>query len=395
MELPTLKSLSELRGNYNAVKELRCIFQNLEKLPLICLIVGPAGSGKSSIAAILEEEFDMEVLVVTERHTNVETVVTNFANQRTITNMFYPKKKKILFFDDSDVLCTIEKNITAIMQKARSNIPIVCTVSSSEERKVSNIKKLSTHTVKLCKMSFKEAYLLLVETLENELEKRPDLEDQILKICKHHEGNLNLIVPYVNTLLLTNRTVSKQNALDPMHNVNIYDQTRELLTKTLSPDVLWCMTTKDTALISLLVHENLTNFNFHKKKPLELDELLRIYQTFVEYDLYERMIFSKCQWGYSGTETMSYIRFATVNQITPKYKRASEEIKFTQQFTKLSTQTANKKKFEEVFQGSLKSANICKEMIFAYCTNQHALKSTDKSEADLIRKFAKDFIVSK
>jgi hypothetical protein len=394
MELSALKSLSELRCNYNAVKELRNIFQNVEKLPLICLIVGPAGSGKSSIAAILEAEFNMEVLVVTERHTNVETVVTNFANQRTITNMFYPKKK-ILFFDDSDVLCAIEKNIMAIMQKARSNIPIVCTVSSSEERKVSNIKKISTHTVRLCKMSFKEAYLLLVETLENELEKRPELEDEILKICKEHEGNLNLIVPYVNTLLLTNRTVSKTNELDPMHNVNIYDQTRELLTKTLSPEILWCMTTKDTALISLLVHENLTNFNFHKKKSVELDELLRIYQTFVEYDLYERMIFSKCQWGYSGAETMSYIRFATVNEITPKYKRTSEEIKFTQQFTKLSTQTANKKKFEEVFEGSVKSANICKEMVFAYCTNQHALKSTDKSEADLIRKFSKDFIVCK
>ena len=118
MELSALKSLSELRCNYNAVKELRNIFQNVEKLPLICLIVGPAGSGKSSIAAILEAEFNMEVLVVTERHTNVETVVTNFANQRTITNMFYPKKK-ILFFDDSDVLCAIEKNITASIQKAR------------------------------------------------------------------------------------------------------------------------------------------------------------------------------------------------------------------------------------------------------------------------------------
>ena len=395
MELPALKSFAGMRGNYSAVKAMRELFRPHMKLPIVCLISGPSGSGKSSIAGILEHELNAEVLTVTERHSNLETVINNFANQRTITSMFYPKQK-ILFFDDSDVICTIEKNVGAFIQKARGKVAVVCTVTTSEERKVSNLKKISTHTVKLSKLGFKEAYLLISERLEETaLEKRPDLEERILRICKEHDGDLNLILPYVNALLVTNRTVSARNDLDPMHNVNIYDQARALLHNTLPPEVIWCMTTKDTGLISLLVHENLSNVNFNKKRASELEDLLKIYRAFVEYDMYERMIFSKCQWGYPGSDTVHYVRFATVNSITPRYKRGSDEIKFTQQFTKLSTQTANKKKFEEVFEGAVKQSNVCKEMVLAHSTNRHSSKDTEKGEADLIRKFAKDFIVCK
>jgi ABC-type dipeptide/oligopeptide/nickel transport system ATPase component len=394
MEFPTLTKFSDLRSNFAAIKELRRVFHEENASSIVCMIVGAAGSGKSSLAKILEHELNAEVLVITERIVNLETTVTNFANHRTISNMFNPRRK-LIFFDDSDVLCAIEKNVTTLIQKVRANVTVVCTVTSSEERKVSNIKKISTHLIKLSKMSFKEAYLLIGEQLESVFKEDDGMEDQVLKICKEHEGNLNLIVPYVNTLISTKRSVSKKNDLEPMHNTTIYEQSRELLSKRLPEEVVWCMTIKDTALISLLVHENLPNLTIHKKKPGEIQDLIKVYEAFVDYDMYERMTFSKCQWGYPGGETIHYVRFAIVNSTMPKYKRTTEEIKFTQQFTKLSTQMANKKKFEEVFEGNMRTSNLCEDMVFAHSTNQHLSKTTEKGEADLIKKFAKDFIVCK
>ena len=394
MELPVLTKFSDLRCNFTAVKEFRRVFIDDPPSCLVCTVVGPAGSGKSSLAKILENELNAEVLVITERLSNLESTITNFANHRTISHMFNPRPK-ILFFDDSDVLCAIEKNVTTLIQRVRANVTVVCTVTSSEERKISNIKKISTHVIKLSKMSSKDAYLFISEQLEAVFQENEEMEDQVLKICKEHDGNLNLIVPYVNTLISTNRSVSKKNDVDPMHNTTIYDQSRELLCNHLSPEILWCMTIKDTALVSLLVHENLPNCTLHKKHPGELEDLIKIYKAFVEYDMYERMTFSKCQWGYPGGDTIHYVRFAIVNSIMPKYKRSSNEIKFTQQFTKLSTQMANKKKFDEVFEGNIKANNLCEDMVFAYSTNQHLLKTTDKGQADLIRKFAKDFVVCK
>lgn len=389
-----LTTFSDLRSNFAAIKELRRVFHDAKTHSIVCMIIGPAGSGKSSLAKILEHELNAEVLVITDRVPNFESTVTNFANHRTISNMFNPRRK-LLFFDDVDVLCAIEKNVTALIQKVKAKVTVVCTVTSSEERKVSNIKKVSTYLIKLSKMDFKEAYLLISKQLEAVFKEDDDIEDQVLKICKEHEGNLNMIIPYVNTLISTKRSVSKKNDLEPMHNTTIYEQSRDLLCKELSEYMVWCMTIKDTALISLLVHENLPNFTLHKKKAGEIQDLINVYKAFVDYDMYERMTFSKCQWGYPGGETIHYVRFATVNSIMPKYKHTTSEMKFTQQFTKLSTQMANKKKFEEVFEGNMKVSQLCDNMVFAYSTNQHVLKSTEKGEADLIKKFAKDFIVCK
>mgnify|MGYP001985285241 CR=1 FL=1 len=56
MELPVLDAFSQLRSNYGAAKELRAIFEGASKslLNVVCLVLGPSGSGKSALENIDE-----------------------------------------------------------------------------------------------------------------------------------------------------------------------------------------------------------------------------------------------------------------------------------------------------------------------------------------------------
>lgn len=374
--LPKLTRFGDLKGNFVATSALRKVFLTEEKLPTICIVFGPTGGGKSSLATILEHELPAEVLVVTSNTHNIDQTLTNFIQHRTIVSMFNTRKK-IVFIDDIDILITIDKSIVTLIQTLRQDIRIVCTVSSSEERKVCNLKKIATDVVRLTRMSVRDCFLFVrdIATVDD--------DDALLTLCKTHECNLKKILVYLESLEDHGRSASSVSQTDVFHDTSVYEQSRMVLNQPMPNSLLWSVAETDAQMTTLLLHENIVNVGMSRAKDTK--ELLRVYDSLINGDLYERTVFTRCAWGYLGVNSLYFARLALINQFAHARPKTTDNIKFTQQFTKLSTQMNTKKKLLEL---APEMMDICKLFPLLIAVKS---KLPIKTLADLQKRFGKDF----
>lgn len=388
MDLPVLDAFSQLRSNYGAVKELRAIFEGASKslLNVVCLVLGPSGSGKSALENIVRTNGPCEVFVVTERLSHIDSALRNFVDHRTIDEMLMRDAKplrKVVMLDDIDAILAIEKNICALIQKYKSRVGFLCTATLSEERKLSNLKKIASHVVRLGRMSAVDCFLRVQELL-------PDLpmeDDELLGLVKRHDSNLAILKQYIDAHAESCRTASAKSDVSIVFNVNIYDQAERLMREHVDPAVVWAVVQKDACLVSMLLHENIVNATASRNKSTDTRAFLTMYDAICETDMYERALFGKSA---PTSDAIDFRKLRVINQHCAALPRTSAKTKFTQYFTKLSLQTTMRKRLEEIPGGfeRLELLTACHKA----CGGASASSIVqDRTVLDLIKRFQKDF----
>lgn len=396
MELPVLDSFSQIRGNYNAVKELRSVFENPSKslLNVVVLVLGPSGCGKSALENIVRVSGECEVLLVTERMGNIEGTIRNFVEHRDLTTMLFQRSgeaRKVIMLDDVDAILAIDKNVFAIVQKYKSRVAFLCTALLSEERKLSNVKKIATHVVRMSRLSAVDCFLRVQELV-------PDLpmdDDELLSLVKRHESNLSILKQYIDTYIDNGRSVSCKSEVSPVFNVNIYDQAESLMNKGVEPATVWAIVRKDASLVSMLLHENIVNVTASRNRKADMGAFLSMYDAMCDTDEYERASFVRNNqaWSDAAFDLIDFRKMSVFNKHMPTLPKTKAKTKFTQYFTKLSLQTTTRKRLEDACDES----DGVGWLTLVYACNKACVDAEEgtviesQTASDLIKRFQKDF----
>jgi hypothetical protein len=181
------------------------------------------------------------------------------------------------------------------------------------------------------------------------------------------------------------RSATAASDLEQMHEVSIYDQTRALLDREFDSDQLNAILLRDSYMVSLLAHENLTAVNFHTKNKRDIHDLCWLFKNYSECDVMERCMFARENTIKISTDMMNRIMLGSVNLIAHTRNKTTNTIKFTQQFTKLSTQVSTRKKLDE----TRALLGECSVHTLAFL---HKFKiPSEKPVTDIVKRFAKEF----
>jgi hypothetical protein len=95
---------------------------------------------------------------------------------------------------------------------------------------------------------------------------------------------------------------------------------------------------------SMLFHENLPSL---RAKTIDnIDGYLNFYEQLSCGDMIDHMTYSRCMWGMVVFDIIFYAVLLTGNRLAAQQGSSVNDIKFTQQFTKLSSRIATKKQIK-------------------------------------------------
>lgn len=376
-------NFSDFKGNHKQICELKNIVSN-EKSG-VTLITGESSTGKSSIFHLLKNENKYDILFVDDTNFS-DTILQNFIESRTIEN-FFKQMKKIVFIDDVDTI-NIGKQSLSNFQLWKEKVLILITINIREEKKFKNIwKKNIDHTIYLNRLNYRDCFQVVL----NKVSDRDDIEtDKLLALVKSQECNISQILMQIDTATDKWDDIGCfENDIDIFHE-NVYATVGDIYHKDLSTKYISTLCSKDSSVLSSIVHENIINLKTN------IDTFIDIYNIFTDCDILDKHIYVSCSWGINWNMLNMY-RFTSLNKIIYNNHSLSKPftINFTQQFTKLSSQVGMKKKLQSLpkpFQTHLFE-------ILNYLS-KHDVKSFDfdavnnKVIKDLIIKYKKDFDIT-
>lgn len=365
----------DFKGNYKQVKELNTYLKND-----FCsiLISGDHSSGKSSIYEFLLHENKFDILLVNSELFS-ENTLSQFIQCKTITSFFETNvKRKMIFFDDIDTI-NMNKNNIQLLCQFKKNCFFIFTVWSSEKRKiVTSLKKVIDHCIHLSNISFKDCVQIIFSKVKCKYNEDDIDFDKLVSLIKSQSCNINNIMMLMDDCINTN-TVLSDELKDDYEN-NIYTLTKQLYNERLSDRDVKGVFSRDHGILFALVHENILDI------PLEIDTYLTIYEAIAYCDLLDKHNYINCKWGLNA-DCLNYYRFKMLNNHIYDKNFKISNVKFTQQFTKLSTQASIKKKVLNI--NDLYFNNI---LDYLQCLSEKTQNSwMDKNEKELIARFKKDF----
>jgi hypothetical protein len=364
----------DFKGNYKQIKDLQSFLNNG-----FCtiLISGDHSSGKTSIIDMLSSEDKYDILCV-DNENLTEGIINNFINYRTISSFFDKnKRKKLLFFDDVDCI-NINKNNLQFLINIKTKCYVIFTVLSTEKKKIlSSLKKIIDKTIDLSNISFKDC-VQIIFTRVKQVFNEDDIDfDKLVDIIKSQSCNINNIMMLIDDCKNINTVLSDKDK--DLHETNIYSTTKKILVDKLNNKEIIDIYLRDYGIIFSMIHENMSQLQIDSKS------LLNAYNVITYCDNLDKYNYIHCKWGIN-TDCLNYYRFKKLNDLLRNDENNSLNMKFTQQFTKLSTQSSLKKKLNDIenyFQNVLDYIQFQSKKI--------NISELDKNEKDLIVRFKKDF----
>ena len=394
--VPADMTFAHFKANYRQANEIKQ-FVNAST-PMVILIVGGLGTGKSSICTMLQNEGKYEILLVNDSNFSA-TMVQNFVNHRTIES-FFTKRRKIVFIDDVDTVLP-SKQLLSTVTDTKSVCTVLMTVKSSEEKKfVTTCKRLIDRKIVLNAPNHRDCFQIIMERFADD-----DTIDQerviaLIKAQKCNVANTVMLIDQARTARGPRNDEEEsddaeestpQSANNDIFHHNVYDIVRDVYMTDMSEDYLMRVSNKDQSIICPLIHENLLNV------PLSVTEQREIYDVLCDTDLIDRHVYVNCIWNTNWVMN-NYLRCKTVNRYGGRKTARPFDIAFTQQFTRLSSRMNFKKKLA-LLPSFVQHCNVIDVMHCVGEMKEEGIWFTDDSETpeevktlnDMVTKFAKDF----
>lgn len=118
------------------------------------LIISPSGSGKTSFCKMAFDIYKNTYRIcspsvdIVDNHKGLIDKVSNFLQSKDVSNINAPQRK-LIFFDDIDILFSLDRYANSYIQTLISKTKIIATCSSGEERKATELKKKCKLIVRL------------------------------------------------------------------------------------------------------------------------------------------------------------------------------------------------------------------------------------------------------
>lgn len=380
-----LNNFSDFKSNYKQVNELKQILSNDSKF--FVLLVGSPSTGKTSIKNIIEKQYPYEILLITDDTNKIHNTIENFTYYKGI-QCFFKSYKKLLYIDDIDtILNNKDTNITSLLKSIKDKINIICTIQTINENKLSNLKKSFSHIIYLNRINYKDCILLFNDYID-----KSDINiefDKIIELIKEHDNNIKNILTYMNHIY-DDKII--ENNSDGLIDYNLYKIVEKFYTNIFTENDLISMSSRDPSILSTVIHENLINFTIKKN---DISNLIKIYNIFCINDHIDNYIYTNREHTMTLSNMTYIVSFKILNQLLNEYNFNNTNIKFTQTFTKLSSQCSYKKKiliYENYF-----ITNYHMDIIY-YIINmikhQKKVNIIDKYMIEIIQRVCKDFNIT-
>lgn len=381
-----LTHFSQLKGNYLQLKQLND-FLLLHKNNIL-LILGNHSSGKTSIYNILSYQNVFEILYIDHKsHESFETLITNFTNFKSIHMMFIQKqqKPKLIFVDNVDVILSIDKNIINILHNLKCTAILTCT--PYEEKKLSSFKKTFHSTIHLQSLNYKDCFQICIQLLNtSDIDTDTIDMDRLLKLVKINNSDFKKIFMQIDDVKIKNEEiVLLDNYNDHKDKHNTFNIISNIYNTKCDSNRLHNYLDKDGMLLVSLLHENITAYKIPTKY---IDQMLLTYRSLCFGDFVEKFTYMHCDWYSPLTYSSLYYRMRMVNQTFVDLKQIVPTYKYTQQFTKLSSQVSVKKKI------LLLEYKLYNDYLFHILNHYMKHPTKNKNISELLIKYKKDWLLN-
>jgi len=242
------KKLDEIVGNESARDKIRSWFLDISrgKYHKSILISGPPGTGKTSFAYALKEEFDLELIEMNasqfRNKKEVDKIIQNTKLAGTLSG-----KKKIILIDDIDVLGIRDRGGASEISKLikEIKIPVILTARDAWNKKISKIR-IQCELVKLKRIS--RASILKVLKKISTLENINISEELLSKIASNANGDVRSAINDLQSKSTHNRNQKK----------DIFNIVRDIFKQNKYLEVKKAVSGKiDYSIIKLWIDENI------------------------------------------------------------------------------------------------------------------------------------------
>lgn len=396
----TPKSLTDFVGNKIAIKNIQAFItkkfvkDNTEK-NILC-ILGPDGCGKSTLCDLLFKKHNRQVFEVGKDSLtgcDIKSVLYNFANNMTIES-YMVKKEKVVFIDDIDILCNIDKLIISKILAAnkllkQKGIKVIVTCNINDERKMVDNEK----DIEIFKLSYpysKDSYVYVMTCFD---EHNIDYDaEKLLQVVQKCRGN---ICETVLNLQSTTYELDSKAMEAGFKDMNNFEITRKILNNKHTLNELEYLIKSDLGLIPFMLYENLpdeldTNYKFKKGKNNTslIDVCIDINGSFVEAAMFEEKAYQGLDWSFLGYANI--LKMNSLHNALQKveHKASSKDVKY--RFSQLLSKMSHKNIMAKKVRGVSNIANVSSaSLINAADMHAQISKSTKKVEEEIVEKVTK------
>lgn len=296
-------------GNVENKKIMKSFMENVEEKDFM-LIISPSGSGKTTFCKMHFDLYKDKYRVCSpstdtiDNHKGLVDKVNNFLQSKDVSNVNAPQNR-IIFFDDIDILFSLDRYANSFLQSLISRTKIIATCSSGEERKATELKKK-------CK---------LVVRLEN-----PSID-----LIKKRFGDKIPINSECNVGHILRSNISDLKYFDK----NIYQIVDSILKCNDGLRKLEKAISSDPSLISFMMYDNYQKII---KMPKNWEAPQRISKVFCDTCILEDFSFKNNEWYL--IEILNLIRCQTIRLELEKIKKQAPFLNHEIQYTQITSRAA-------------------------------------------------------
>lgn len=363
-------SLDAFVGNKSCISDMKTALQNLPNTPI--LLLGHIGSGKTTLVELICKDLDISIIKLsfegTSCHKDNVDVIENALYKKHISS-FFCNKTKCIFIDDLEILIHNDRFFNTYLQTLlKSKLPsihVLFTASTSDERKLSDIKK-RMNVIRLENPIFDDAYTYVKRIIVAE-RYNTILLDQYIKECVLvHNCNIR------STLLnvFSNLSQKQEKFYKQFFDMGIYNiihkvMDREYERNSIIPEVD-LLVSYEPLLISLLLYDNVYDYSkLCLGSSLDLKCISSIVANYFESNIMEYQAYNNND---MFLQNLSYlIKTSTIvnslqslkNMTKPRKSTCIPEYKFTQILTKTALRhNMEKKMVRSCSNGLLQLSNM-------------------------------------